>query len=483
MQKSSIQYILKLSIPIFFANLAIPMVGIIDTALMGNLGSLSYLSATSVAANLFSMIFWSFGFLRMGTVGMVSQANGRNDYTEILNIVVRNLLFVLAISITIILLQNLILSLSLKIFDLSEATRNLYEQYFKIRVYSAPGELTLYIITGLFVGLQKTKTSSLAVGFFSILNILLSIVLVTKFDLNIKGVAYGTLFSALITSIIFLIYMFWYLSKYTKITINFAQIFNLKKIKNIFNINLNIFIRTILLTFSFLWFTYLGTQIGETYVAANFNLKKIKNIFNINLNIFIRTILLTFSFLWFTYLGTQIGENYVAANAILINLVFLSAFILDAYAFSTEGIVGYSLGKKDLNLFKNIVKNSFILSSISGLIISIIFFFTNNLVINLMSDINEIRELSSSYAVWLIILPVISSFCYQFDGIFIGASQTKELRNAMIFSVFSYLLISILLIKFLFNTGIWISLCIFMILRAVSLFYYLDKIYLRFRKN
>ena len=438
MQKSSIQYILKLSIPIFFANLAIPMVGIIDTALMGNLGSLSYLSATSVAANLFSMIFWSFGFLRMGTVGMVSQANGRNNYTEILNIVVRNLLFVLAISITIILLQNLILSLSLKIFDLSEATRNLYEQYFKIRVYSAPGELTLYIITGLFVGLQKTKTSSLAVGFFSILNILLSIVLVTKFDLNIKGVAYGTLFSALITSIIFLIYMFWYLSKYTKITINFAQIFNLKKIKNIFNINLNIFIRTILLTFSFLWFTYLGTQIGE---------------------------------------------NYVAANAILINLVFLSAFILDAYAFSTEGIVGYSLGKKDLNLFKNIVKNSFILSSISGLIISIIFFFTNNLVINLMSDINEIRELSSSYAVWLIILPVISSFCYQFDGIFIGASQTKELRNAMIFSVFSYLLISILLIKFLFNTGIWISLCIFMILRAISLFYYLDKIYLRFRKN
>ena len=438
MQKSSIQYILKLSIPIFFANLAIPMVGIIDTALMGNLGSLSYLSATSVAANLFSMIFWSFGFLRMGTVGMVSQANGRNDYSEILNIVIRNLLFVLAISITIILLQNLILSLSLKIFDLSEATRNLYEQYFKIRVYSAPGELTLYIITGLFVGLQKTKTSSLAVGFFSILNILLSIVLVTKFDLNIKGVAYGTLFSALITSIIFLIYMFWYLSKYTKIIINFAQIFNLKKIKNIFNINLNIFIRTILLTFSFLWFTYLGTQIGE---------------------------------------------DFVAANAILINLVFLSAFILDAYAFSTEGIVGYSLGKKDLNLFKNIVKNSFILSSISGLIISIIFFFTYNLVINLMSDINEIRELSSSYAVWLIILPVISSFCYQFDGIFIGASQTKELRNAMIFSVFSYLLISILLIKFLFNTGIWISLCIFMILRAISLFYYLDKIYLRFRKN
>jgi MATE family multidrug resistance protein len=435
MQKSSIQYILKLSIPIFFANLAIPMVGIIDTTLMGNLGSLSYLSATSVAANLFSMIFWSFGFLRMGTVGMVSQANGKNDHSEILNIIIRNLLFVLTISIILILIQNFILNLSLKIFDLSEATKDLYSQYFRIRVYSAPGELTLYIITGLFVGLQKTKTSSFAVGFFSILNILISVVLVTKFDLNIKGVAYGTFFSALITSIIFLIYTFWYLSKYAKIEIKFTQILNIKKIKDIFNINLNIFIRTILLTFSFLWFTYLGTQIGE---------------------------------------------DYVAANAILINLVFLSAFILDAYAFSTEGIVGYSLGKKDLTLFKNIVKNSFILSSISGLIISIIFFFTNNFVINFMSDIDEIRKLSSSYVIWLIILPVISSFCYQFDGIFIGASQTKELRNAMIFSVLVYLLISILLIKFLLNTGIWISLCIFMILRAISLFWYLNRIYLRF---
>jgi MATE family multidrug resistance protein len=148
-----------------------------------------------------------------------------------------------------------------------------------------------------------------------------------------------------------------------------------------------------------------------------------------------------------------------------------------------EGIVGYSLGKKDLNLFKKIIKNSFILSSVTGLIISILYFFCHNSIINLMSDINEIRILSSSYVVWLIILPIISSFCYQFDGIFIGASQTKELRNAMIFSVLSYLTISVLLTKFLSNNGIWISLCIFMILRAASLFYYLDKIYLRFRNN
>ena len=184
--------------------------------------------------------------------------------------------------------------------------------------------------------------------------------------------------------------------------------------------------------------------------------------------------------MWFTYLGTQIGENYVAANAILINLVFLSAFILDAYAFSTEGMVGYSLGKKDLKLFKTIVKNSFILSSLTGLFISIIYFFINQYVINLMSDIEEIRKLSASYVIWLILIPFIASFCYQFDGIFIGTSQTKELRNAMIFSVFCYLLISIILTNYLSNTGIWISLFLFMILRAFSLYFYLDRIYQRF---
>ena len=437
MQNPSVKYILKLSIPIFLANLAIPMVGIIDTGLMGNLGNLSYLSATSVAANLFSMIFWSFGFLRMGTVGLVSQAYGREDYSEVFNIILRNLIFVLVISLIIISLQSYIYKLSLNIFELSETTEKFYQDYFQIRIWSAPGELTLYIITGLFVGLQKTKISSLAVGLFSMLNIILSITLVSYFDLNIKGVAYGTLFSALLISISFLLYTFWYLNRMSKINIKFNELIDLKKIKNIFNININIFIRTILLTFSFLWFTYLGSQIGE---------------------------------------------DYIAANAILINLVFLSAFILDAYAFSTEGMVGYSLGKKDITLFKKIVQNSFILSSITGLIISIIYFLINNFVINLMSNIEEIRNLSSSYAVWLIIMPLISSFCFQFDGIFIGVSQTKELRNAMIFSVFSYLVISIFLTGLMGNTGVWISLCIFMILRALSLYYYMDRIYLKFNK-
>ena len=269
MDDASIKYIFKLSIPIFFANLAIPLVGIVDTALMGNLDKTSYLTATSIASNFFSMLFWSFGFLRMGTVGMVSQEFGRNNFEGIYNIFLRNLCFVIIISLSIIILQTFLLQICLNIFDLKADTENLFKDYFKIRVYSAPGELAIYIITGLFVGLRKTFISSLAVGMLSILNIIISFYLVVYKGLNIKGVAYGTLIASYLTSIIFIVYTFIYLSSYQKLSLNLLKIFNLLELKNIFNINFNIFIRTILLTFSFFWFTYSGNKIGEEYVAAN----------------------------------------------------------------------------------------------------------------------------------------------------------------------------------------------------------------------
>ena len=365
MKKYSLIYIAKLSFPIFLANVAIPLVGIIDTSLMGNLGNISYLTATSIAANLFSMIFWSFGFLKMGTVGMVSQAHGENDYSKILDILLRNLFFVIVISLILIFFQFLILNLTLNIFELSTETQNLYQDYFNIRIYSAPGELTLYIITGIFIGLQKTKISSLVVSCFSILNIILSIILVTQYNLNVKGVAYGSLLAGYITSIIFLIYTFFYIKRFINIKIDINNIFNTKQIKYIFHINLNIFIRTILLSFSFLWFIYLSNKIGEEYVAA---------------------------------------------NTILINLVNLAAFILDAYAFATQGMVGYSIGKNDKNLFKLIVKNSFILSAITSVFISVVYLLIHKKIIYQMADIDLIRNLSVDYAIWLIIFPLISSF-------------------------------------------------------------------------
>ena len=432
--KSSIKNLLHLSIPIFFANLALPLVAIVDTGLMGNQDDASYLTATSIASSLFSMIFLSFGFLRMGTVGMVAQSYGSKKFNEIVDLVSRNIFFVIIISLILILLQQYILNLSLQIFELSNETKEYFKDYFNIRIYSSFGELTIYIITGLFIGLQKTKTSSIVVGFFSVSNIVFSLFFVLYLNLNVKGVALGTLVSSILTSFIFLIYTFSELRKITNINMNINNIFNFKKIKKIFNINLNIFIRTVLLTFSFLFFTYLGNKISE---------------------------------------------DIVAANTILINLVFLSAFILDAYAFSTEGIVGYSLGSKNIKLLKDVIKNSFILSASTGLLISLIYLFGKNHFISWMTDISNVKTISLSFSYWVVIIPFISSFCYQFDGIFVGASQTKELRNAMILSVIIFILSSMYLIKSLNNLGLWISLSIFMIVRALTLFAYLGRIYKR----
>ena len=432
--RASISNIVKLSIPIFFANLVIPLVAIVDTGLMGNLDNASYLTATSIATSVFSLIFWSFGFLRMGTTGMVAQAHGSKNYNEIVNLVFRNIAFVILISLLLNLCQGYIFTIALNIFELSAETTKYFKEYFQIRIYSSFGELTIYIITGLFIGLQRTIVSSVVVGFFSITNILLSLLFVIYFDLYVQGVALGTVISSTLTAIIFLIYTFFELQKFTSIKLNVEKIFNLKKITKLFNINFDIFIRSAFLTFSFLFFTYLGNTISE---------------------------------------------DVVAANTILLNLIMLSAFILDAYAFSTEGIVGYSIGSKDKKLLTNVIKNSFILSATTGLLISIFYLFGKNHFISIMTDLPDIKNLSLSHSYWVVLIPFLSSFCYQIDGIFIGASQTKELRNAMIVSVGIYIGCALFLSETLGNLGLWISLSIFFGLRAISLFFYLPRIYRR----
>ena len=432
--RASIRNIVKLSIPIFFANLVIPLVAIVDTGLMGNLDNASYLTATSIATSIFSLIFWSFGFLRIGTVGLVAQAHGAEQYEEIINLVFRNITFVIFISLLIVIFQKYIFTIALSVFDLSDQTAKYFKEYFELRIYSSFGELSIFIITGVFIGLQKTTISSIAIGFFSITNIFFSVVFVVYFNLDVKGVALGTVISSTLTAIIFLTYTFYEFQKFTSIKINLAKIFNIKEIQKLFSINIDIFIRSALLTFSFIFFTYLGNTISE---------------------------------------------DVVAANTILLNLIMLSAFILDAYAFSTEGIVGYSIGSKNKSLLTNVIKNSFILSATTGLLISIIYLLGKSHFISIMTDLPDIKSLSFSYSYWIVIIPFVSSFCYQFDGIFVGASQTKELRNAMIVSVSIYIVCAIFLADTFSNTGLWISLCIFFVLRALSLFYFLPRIYQR----
>ena len=433
--KFSKKQIILLSIPVFFSNLAIPLVGIVDTGLMGNLGETKYLAATSIATSVMTMVIWSFGFLRMGTVGIVSQAYGRGDYREIVRTLLRNFVIAMAIALVIIILKPLI-NISIQyFFNTSVETQNLINTYLNVRVFSVPAELAIYILVGFYLGIQKTKISSLMIVTLSVLNIVFSSILVLSYNLNIFGVALGTLFASYITVFIFTSFTYQFIIKKFKLLPRFEKL----AIKS-----------------------------------------KLLKLFNINLDIFIRTLFLTFSFLWVTYLGSTLGEDYLAVNTILMQFIILAAFFLDAYAFSTEGVIGFTIGRRNKNSFLSVVKNSIQISFITALIVSFIYIIFFKQIINIITDIEILRFISYKHFLWVIIIPPVASFCYQLDGIFIGASQTKEMRNAMVVSVLSFIIISIYLTKYFNNHGLWFSLMCFMIFRSLTLRFYFNKILRKF---
>jgi len=410
---------------------AIPFAGLVDIGLMGHLDSQKFLAAISIATSVITMIFWSFGFLRMGTVGLVAQAFSRKDYNEIAQVIIRNLILAVLIGLIIIFFKDSILFLIKTFFIVSEETFLLIDNYITIRILSAPAELTIYILTGYYLGLQKTNISSLMISLFCIGNALLSAVFVINYDLEIIGVAMGTVISAYITVIIFLIIL--YLQLKNKI----RMLFSFKKI---------------------------------------FNLIKLVKLLNINFDIFIRTILLTFSFLWVTYQGSKLGEDYLAINTILMQFIMFASFFLDAYAFSTEAVIGYTIGKRSKKSFLLTVSSSFQLSIASGLIISVIYLLTFQLIVNELTNLDYLKFLASNYIFWIVIIPPVAAVCYQFDGIFIGASQTAEMRNGMIISVALFILASHFLVNNFGNHGLWLSLLFFMIMRSITLNYYFKKI-------
>jgi MATE family multidrug resistance protein len=424
-------YLFKLSIPIFFSNISIPLVGLVDTGLMGHLSSEKFLAAISIATSVITMIFWSFGFLRMGTVGLVAQSFGKKDWNETTLILVRNLFLAFIIGFLIILLKSPILSSIEYFFKTSQDTQILIKQYISIRIISAPAELILYVLTGYYLGLQKTKVSSLLVSIFCIGNIISSSIFVIYFELGIVGAAAGTVLSAYITVIAFL----W---------------FNYFQLKNKFSSSLT--------------------------TIKIFNKKKLFQLFDINFNIFIRTILLTFSFLWITYQSSKLGENYLAINTILMQFIMMASFLLDAYAFSTEAVIGFTIGKKSEKYFLQAVTNSFQLSIATGLAISVLYLFSFQFIVSQLTDLDYLRYLVFNYFMWIVIIPPIASLCYQFDGIFIGASQTTEMRNGMIISVVLFISSSHFLVNNFGNHGLWLSLLFFMIMRSITLNYYFNRI-------
>ena len=433
--QTSKSYLFKLSIPIFFSNLAIPFAGLVDTGLMGHLDSEKFLAAIGISTSVITMIFWSFGFLRMGTVGLIAQALGRKDYNEITYTLIRNLILAFFIGLLIIFFKDSVLFLVKTFFSISDETFVLINKYISIRILSAPAELIIYVLAGYYLGLQKTNISSLMISIFCFGNAVLSSILVINYELEIFGAAAGTAIAAYTTVIIFLILVYFQLRKKFKALLTYKKIFKLSRLIQLFNINFDIFIRTIFLTFSFLWVTYQGSKLGE---------------------------------------------DYLAINTILMQFIILASFLLDAYAFSTEAVVGYTIGKRIKSYFLTVVLNSFKLSIFSSLVISVIYLLTFQLIIEELTNLDYLKFLAFNYIFWIIIIPPVASICYQFDGIFIGASQTAEMRNGMVISVALFILSSELLVSNFGNHGLWLSLLFFMIIRSVTLNYYFNRILKKF---
>ena len=249
--------------------MAIPLVGIIDTGLMGNLGETKYLAATSISTSVITMIVWSFGFLRMGTVGIVAQAYGRSDYREIVKTILRNLIIALLAALLILIFTPTLKNVIIYFFSPSDETEVLINTYINVRVFSIPAELIIYILIGFYLGIQKTKISSLLIIILSSLNIVFSSIFVLILNLDVFGVALGTLIASYSTLIIYLLFTYKFIVKKFRIIPKFQNLIVKSKLVRLLNVNFDIFIRTLFLTFAFLWITYLGSKIGEDYLAVN----------------------------------------------------------------------------------------------------------------------------------------------------------------------------------------------------------------------
>ena len=421
--------VLKLSFPIILANISIPILGMTDTAVLGQLGNLDILAGISLGAVIVGAIYWFFGFLRMGLTGLVSQSRGEENHEEIASLLVRGLCIAFSGGIILIISQNLIFNGIFSILSAEENPENLSRIYMSIRMMSAPFAISFLALIGWLFGMGKTMQALYLLLVVNIVNIFLDIVFVNGFNLGIAGVGYATVISEIIGFIIGLLFCREYL--FNSKLINMERIFSRVK-----------------------WGEFLF----------------------LNLNIVIRSTLLQIVFLSYLFFGTLFGSLTLAANHILFQIANFSAYALDGIAFSSEILVGEAIGKRKLSLYQNVLKSCFKLGFIFSIILSLFFLIFGLRIINLMTSINEVINFSHDYIVWIIITPILAVASFLLDGIFLGAARGSEIRVAMIQSFIIFCISALIFVSLFANQGLWISISIFYIARAVTLKRYLYRI-------
>jgi len=423
----------SLSWPLIIANFTIPLVGLTDTVIMGHMPNSIYLAAIAIGGIVFNFMYAGLNFLRMGTTGIVSQYFGANNFEEIFFSLLRPLLLALIIGTTLYYSKNFIFDISMYFLTPDAALEKFFKEYLFVRMIGLPAGLLNIVFLGWFFGMQKTKSVMVQLITINLVNTFASIYLAVFLDYGIYGVAMGSVlaqYSGLLLSIIIFLNSF---KQYNFNIIKLSKILSLKSFNDLFSISKNLFIRTMLLVFV------------QAYLIKKAGL---------------------------------IGVDELASMEILLVIFGLSSYTLDAFAHSAESTVGASIGSRNKeNIYKSI-RTTTELAFCFSIFVGIILYVLNYYVLAIFTDLKILREMIDNIWGLVVITPFVSMLAFQLDGIFIGATLAKEMRNCMILSsmIFCFIL------EFFFQNSLdlqklYSCFLFFLILRGLFLTMYLNRVF------
>ncbi len=416
--------------PMIIGNVSMALLGLVDTAVIGHLESAVYLGGVAVGSVIFDFLYWGMGFLRMGTTGIVAQAHGKNDATEIRTLLVQSMLVGLAIALVFLFLQKPIINFGLTLLEGSEDVKYYAAEYCRWMIWGAPALMILFSVNGWLLGMQNA-VASLTLGItVNVINIILDIVFVVYLEMDVRGVALATV-----------------IAQYCGVILSF---FIIRK--------------------------QLTGESGAWVLSEILHFEKMKIFMRLNNDIFIRTICLILVFAFFTREGARYGDLTLAANSILMKFYLLMALALDGFNHAAEALIGKAVGARSKDIFHKAVALALKWSFAFGFAFTLFYWLAGESLINLLTDIEPVRELALVYLPWMIALPLISVWCFLLDGVFIGATRGPEMRNAMLICTFVFYLPIWYVFQFMGNHGLWLAFSLFIAMRGVILGIYYFRI-------
>lgn len=422
--------VLLLAVPIILANLTQPILGAVDTAVAGHLGSAADLGGVALGGLFFNFMFWSFGFLRMGTTGLVAQAFGAGDRNALRADTVRALLIAVAIGCVILVAQTPLIRYAIELIGGSDAVRQNARTYCHARILSAPFALANYVVLGYLFGAQRARIALLSQLLINAVNVVAVLAYVYAFGWGLAGIGAATA-TADVVGFAFGMVVLWRLRP-----------------------------------------RGLPALTWRTLADAI----ALKKRFVMNRDIFVRTVLLLSSFGWFAHVGARQGDAILAANALLLNFQTFMAYGLDGFAHAAEALVGAAIGSRDRYAFREAVKVNLIWSTVGALGFAWAYACAGTCIVDALTDQPAVRAAARSFLPWVTLLPLASVGGFLLDGVFIGATRTRELMQTMAISLALFFGASWALVNRFGNHGLWLSLLIFMAARGLTLWLLLPRV-------